>query len=192
MNMDSRPSKTQFTLNQTDTNKGVSLFILPAVLLLSIPFLLIWNNNILLNIKHILITKIYITLPILITGIIIHELLHGLTWALFAKGGIKSIKFGFSKNNYAPYCHCTVPIRLKYYIFGGLLPAVVLGFLPIILSWFTGNLAIFLFGVVFCIAAGSDILICCKLRNLNMDAFVQDFPDKPGCYLIPDKFENKN
>jgi hypothetical protein len=187
-----KSTKTEFTLNQRDTNKKVFLYILPSILLLSIPYLLFWDKGILLNIKHILITKIFITLPVLIVGIIIHELLHGLSWAIFAKGGIKSIKFGFSKNNFAPYCHCTIPIRLKYYIFGGLLPVAVLGILPLIISWFTGNTALFLFGVVFCIAAGSDILICWKLRNINMRTYIQDFSDKPGCYLIPDETETNN
>jgi len=185
------PNKTEFTLNNSQTNKKLLFYIGPFVLLLSIPYLVFWNDNILENIKDILIAKVYITLPVIIAGIIIHELLHGMVWAVFVKGGIKSIKFGFSKNNFTPYCHCKVPIKLKYYICGGIMPALILGILPMIISWFNGNTAMFLFGVVFCLAAGSDILICLMLRRINPDIFIQDFHDKPGCYIVEDAKDTK-
>jgi hypothetical protein len=173
----------EFTLKPGETEKKTLLFIVPLIILFSLPFL-IFHNNVFYNIKNILIDNFLISLPVLIAGIIFHELLHGLTWAILSTKGFRSVGFGLSKSNFTPYCHCKVPIKLKYYIWGGIMPALVLGFLPLIVSWFTGNTAAFLFGLVYSLAAGSDILICWKLRKTNLNALVQDFPDKTGCYLV--------
>jgi len=70
------------------------------------------------------------------------------------------------------------------------MPALILGILPSLISWFTGNLALLLFGMVFTIGAGSDLLICWKLRKVNMNSLVQDSPDKTGCYLIENEAQN--
>jgi len=185
-----KSTNTEITLNQSETNKKILLYIFPIVLFLALPYLLFWNKIILKYFKIILIEDFYITLLALIGGIIFHELLHGFTWAILSKKGVKSVKFGFSKINLSPYCHCKFPIKLKYYICGGLMPALILGILPSLISWFTGNLALLLFGMVFTIGAGSDLLICWKLRKVNMNSLVQDSPDKTGCYLIENEAQN--
>lgn len=177
----------EFTLKPGESKKKTLLIIAPVIVLLSLPFLFIYKNKYSNDFTNILIDNFYITLLVLISGIICHELLHGLTLIALSKNGFKTISFGISKKNFTPYCHCKVPIKVKYYIWGSIMPALVLGFLPIIISWFTGNTATFLFGMVFGQAAGSDILICWKLRKINKNALVQDFPDKTGCYLVEEE-----
>ena len=55
------------------------------------------------------------------------RLVHGLTWALFVKERLHAIKFGVLWKYLTPYCHCKVHLRVKHYIAGAIMPAVVLG-----------------------------------------------------------------
>ena len=181
----------EFTISPGEINRALIFIFIPSMVVLSLPFMILWRHHILLNFKHILIDKFWLALPVFISGVIFHELLHGLTWALFADGGIKSVKFGFSKMTLTPYCHCKKPIRVKYYICGGLLPVIVLGVVPLLISMLTGNAAFYIFGLFFSLAAASDILICWKVRKLKSDAMVQDFPDKPGCHLVTEELDTK-
>jgi hypothetical protein len=174
----------EFTLKPGESEKKIFLFIVPLIIILSLPFSFINKNRLYNDFINIIIDNFLITLPVLIAGIIFHELFHGLTWSILSKKGFSIISFGISKINFTLYCHCKAPIKLKYYIWGGIMPFLLLGLLPLVVSWFTGNTALFLFGVVFSLASGSDILICWKLRKVNKNVLVQDFPDKTGCYLV--------
>lgn len=174
----------EFSVNLAELNRKLFLIILPIALILCIPFFILYDTKIFEQAYIILVDNFFISLGTILAGMLIHELIHGLVWALFVKNACKSIKFGFSKHNFSPYCHCMEPIKLKYYIWGGIMPAFVLGFIPIVISWFTGLIAFMFFGFVFSLAAGSDIIICWKLRNENFHILIQDFPDKPGCYFI--------
>ena len=42
---------------------------------------------------------------LMFVGIVVHELIHGLTWACYAKSGWKSISFGVMWKLLTPYCH---------------------------------------------------------------------------------------
>ena len=48
-----------------------------------------------------------ITFLFAIVGIVVHELIHGLTWACYAKSGWKSISFGVMWKMLTPYCRRT-------------------------------------------------------------------------------------
>ena len=42
----------------------------------------------------------------LLVLIVVHELIHGAFWAIFAKNHLKSIEFGFMAQYLTPYCCC--------------------------------------------------------------------------------------
>ena len=75
--------------------------------------------------------------------IIVHELIHGVSRAMYAKSGWKSISFGFIAKNLTPYCACNDPLTKFAYIFGAMMPAVILGFIPGIISIVIGNAYVF-------------------------------------------------
>lgn len=174
----------EYTLKPGETEKKTMLFVLPLAILFGLPFFLIQGKDFFLDFKLIVIDQFFISFPVVLLGILLHEMLHGISWVICSKKGFRAIVFGLSKKNLTPYCHCRFPIQLKHYIRGGIIPALLLGLMPIVISWFIGNTGIFLFGMVFSLGAGSDILICWKLRKLPKDCMVQDFPDKTGCYLV--------
>lgn len=124
-----------------------------------------------------------IVIIIIIAGIVMHELIHGLTWSQFTDKGFKSIKFGIKWKMLTPYCHCKEPLQVKHYILGTLMPAIILGFLPAVLSFIFGSTGLLLIGIFFTVAASGDFLIVYLLRNESRNALVQDHPSQVGCFI---------
>lgn len=119
----------------------------------------------------------------IILGIILHELIHGITWALFTKRGFKSIKFGVLWKYLTPYCHCKEPLKMKHYLLGAVAPAILLGFIPAIWGLTAGSFKMMSFGQIFILAAIGDFMIIKLLVGEPLDIYVQDHPSEAGCYL---------
>ena len=102
-------------------------------------------------------------LAILFALIVIHELIHGLSWAIFAEQHWKNNEFGFMKQYLTPYCTCGVPLSRGQYIFGALMPLVLLGIIPMILGILAASMPVLLMGIVMADSAAGDILIVWKI-----------------------------
>ena len=159
-------------------SKLALLLFVGFALLFGLPFYLIWKPVLAFSWQSILIFCV-----LFILGVVIHELIHGLIFGLFAKSGFKSIRFGVLWEYLTPYCHCNEPIKLKYYIFGALMPVLILGFLPATVSIFNGSLMLLVLGVIFISAAAGDFYVVWILRKESMNVFVQDHPSEPGCFI---------
>ena len=116
-------------------------------------------------------------------GIALHELIHGLTWALFVKERLRAIKFGVIWKYVIPYCHCKVNLKVKHYIVGAISLAIILGILPTLWAFITGNIMFFFLGVYFIVAASGDYLIIYLLRNESSNSYVKDHETLPGCII---------
>ena len=101
-----------------------------------------------------------ISLLVMLLLIVVHELIHGITWAAFTKERFQSIEFGVIWKMLTPYCTCKEPLKRIPYILGGIMPCIVLGFIPCIISWFTHSFWLLIIGVFMILAAGGDVLIC--------------------------------
>ena len=75
----------------------------------------------------------------LVSGIFLHEALHGLGWVFFTKGGFKSLKFGFTEHEMAPYAHCREPLPVFAYRLGIVLPGILLGVVPALAGIISGH-----------------------------------------------------
>lgn len=177
-------NQKEFSLTNHEIRKNTILYILPFTVLLSAPYLAFWDIFLLEKLEFILISNFYLSLLVFISGILLHEFIHGLSCAISGKKGFKHVKFGISKKNLTPYCHYNKAIKLKYYLWALIMPTLILGWLPLILSWFTGNFALFLYGLTFTLLAAADLLMFGKLIKLDKNILVKDFPDKPGCKLV--------
>ncbi len=184
--------KEKLTINLIWANVFGILIIIPIVLLYGLPYYLIWGNSITRqSLKDLLsgISSGYLVIGtllfflIIIVGIILHELIHGLTWARYTKKGLKSIKFGVLWTMFTPYCHCKEPLQVRQYIIGAITPAIFLGFIPAFISIVIGNLELLVFGIFFTMAAGGDFLIINQLRKEKMDNLVQDHSSEAGCIV---------
>lgn len=115
-----------------------------------------------------------------IIGIVLHELIHGFTWLLFIKWRVRNIRFGIMWKYFTPYCHCKVPLKVKHYIIGALMPAFILGIIPTIIAFLAGSIMLFFLGVNFIVAASGDFLITYMLINENGSNYVLDHDSLPG------------
>jgi len=181
--------KEKLTIDLVWANIFGILILIPIVIIFGLPYYFLWNPK--MDLKTLIDGLMpqdiaFIGLYIfggLILGIIVHELIHGITWARFSKNGFKSIKFGVLWKMLTPYCHCKEPLKVRQYIIGAITPAIILGFIPSILAIIIGNFGLLIFGMFFTMAAGGDFLIINSIRKENKDDLVQDHPSEAGCFI---------
>lgn len=180
------------TIDLGKANGYALLSIIPIGLLNILPYYLVWGKLVSIDTLkeiHPLVVMGYCLLyiAVMFIGVIVHELIHGATWAIFAKKGFRSMKFGILKEYYTPYCHCKEPLQVKAYTIGAIMPAVILGFIPSIIAISIGSFGLLLFGIFFTIAAMGDFMIIYLIYRESKNTWVQDHPSEAGCYLLKNK-----
>ena len=126
---------------------------------------------------------------LLVVLIVVHELLHGLTWSLFSEHHFKDIEFGFMKEYLTPYCTCMTPLSKSQYIWGALMPCIILGILPTALGILLGSSLLFWIGIIMILAAGGDIMIVIKVmafkkQSESKEILVYDHPTQAGSVIL--------
>lgn len=116
-------------------------------------------------------------------GIVVHELLHGFTWMVAGRKPLQAMKYGVQWKTGTPYAHSTEPLPAWAYRLGVLMPALVLGFAPMLAGLATANGWLLFFGVIFTIAAGGDFLVLWLLRGVDGRSLVADHPENAGCFV---------
>ena len=162
---------------------AVAIMIVAAIVLI-VPFFLIWGGR---KPTMELIgspTQWAILAMTSIVGIVLHELIHGITWTFYAPSGWKSISFGVMWKMLTPYCHCDEPMHISGYMMGAMMPCVVLGIIPSIVAMFIGYLPLLAWGVFFISAAAGDIWMTWLLTKENPKSMVLDHPSEAGFYII--------
>ncbi|HRS51439.1 MAG TPA: DUF3267 domain-containing protein [Candidatus Marinimicrobia bacterium] len=172
------------------------LIIIPTGIIFGLPYYFLWEPKI--DIKQLIGNLgsqiagrgFILVIIILIIGIVLHELIHGITWAIFTKQGFKSLKFGVVWKMLTPYCHCKEVLNVKQYRIGSILPAIILGIVPSIIAILTGNFGLLIFGMLFTVASGGDFLTINLIRKENSTDLVLDHPSEIGCFIYR-KIEEK-
>ncbi|MDH6304955.1 hypothetical protein M2459_001692 [Parabacteroides sp. PF5-5] len=116
-------------------------------------------------------------------AIVIHELIHGICFALFVKNGFKSVHFGVKWKALTPYCHCTESLNANQYRITLLMPTIILGIIPTIIAYIINDYSTVLFGCVMIAAGTGDFFSIWLLRGLNKNILLKDHPEKIG-FLI--------
>ncbi|MDD2243625.1 MAG: DUF3267 domain-containing protein [Dysgonamonadaceae bacterium] len=175
-------------INLEDANKFGFRIMWPLFLGLLVPYLIIYWNDIIYNFtegwsfsRYMIDTLIIIIASFI--GIILHELIHAITWMIAAKKGLKTIKFGIIWKTISPYCHCTEPMKIKHYRLGAIMPAIILGVFPLVTSYITGCFLYFFFGFLFILGAIGDFLVIQILYNEKRNDYALDHPTEAGCYV---------
>lgn len=114
--------------------------------------------------------------------ILLHELIHGICFAVFAKKRFKSIRFGIMWSHLAPYCHCEDAITAKQYRIVLLMPTLLLGFLPMLTGLIVGNFLVFFAGVMLVWGGVGDITAYFLTKKVSGDTLIVDHPNKVGFY----------
>lgn len=103
--------KVKLTIDLVWANIFGVIILIPIALIYGIPYYFIWGNGFTkegLKESVASTSPWYFLLVVLffMVGIVLHELIHGLTWARYTSHGFKSIKFGVLWKMLTPYCHC--------------------------------------------------------------------------------------
>ena len=117
----------------------------------------------------------------LVLGIVVHELIHGITWMLLTHKGFSHLSFGFLPGGV--YCHIDVPMPKRHYVIGALMPLLLEGIIPTLVAFCIGSTFWLLMGIVFIVSAIGDIMIVWSIRKEPSDVLVYDHPSEAGCYV---------
>ena len=178
-----------YTLSLDRLNVVALFFIIPVLLVFGLPFYLLWGENVLtaLRFRSLLFLVLFI-----ISGVVIHELLHGVVWALFSKRGFRSVHFGIKWEFLTPYCHCTEPLRVWQYILGAIAPVLFMGLLPAVWALVKGNTLVMFFGIFYIWTAAGDLLAIWILRRFDRNQLIYDHPEELGFILSGEQPEEEN
>ena len=179
--MENHIEQKEYTMSAGKAN-ALSLFLfIPLALLSWIPYFLIWGKSFFKPeyAKPFLFGLNICTVAFLVS-IVLHELIHGFCWSLFARNGWKSIHFGVVWKYLLPYCHCREPLTAKQYRIGLLMPTILLGVFPVIYGLITGSFYAIFYGSLMLLAGGGDLLVFLMMRHLDNETCVKDHPSKIG------------
>ena len=144
-----------------------------------IPFNLIWGQDPLMA----SFTNPSIIVPALIL-VVIHELLHAITWKFAGGLAFRDFKFGVMWKTLSPYCHATKPMTARAYRIGAIMPGIVLGLFPIVMGTLIGEGFLTVLGALLTAGAVGDVYILWLLRQVPQSTFVIDHPTRAGCIIL--------
>lgn len=123
-------------------------------------------------------------LVVIVLGIVVHELIHALTWMVIGGRDFSAIKFGFQWKTLTPYAHLKEPMEVNVYRLSVFMPGLLLGILTYVLSLIFADGNLFWFSLIHTSAAGGDFLILWLIHNVKAGSLVEDHPTNAGCYVI--------
>ncbi|HIY01779.1 MAG TPA: DUF3267 domain-containing protein [Candidatus Blautia faecipullorum] len=114
---------------------------------------------------------------IIAVSVVIHELLHGLGWALSSAKGWNVVHFNI--NAMMPSCACKAALNKKQYLIGVLTPFVILGLGSVLFVFiYPGTISLLTMMVNF-IASGADLVIAFNVLK-EQDSLLIDHPTEAG------------
>lgn len=181
--------KKDYSFNYSEMNYfNIALFVISFLLFTGI-FILLWGPKHTWNDANEYIFDAFITIPVLVVGIFLHEGIHAITLLIFSDTKLKDLKAGVNWINFTPFIHCRHAIPVFLYRISTAAPALILGFMPIFAGVITGFFPLLFFGIIFIVTAGADILSIWKLRKVNGKYLASDHPDRAGCVVFENPFE---
>jgi hypothetical protein len=111
---------------------------------------------------------------IYISGIIIHELIHGIFAAVYSPNGFKNVKFGFSLKSLIAYCYLDELMKVKHFKIVSIMPFIILGIIPLIFGIIIKHAFIIKFGILFSVGSIGDLIVFYWLCKENNNYMVKD------------------
>lgn len=179
--------KEDLSVSMARANVVGPLLVLPPVLALYLAYGALWGFGFRLKIGGLgdLVALYAVGALAFVSGVVAHELLHGLSFVLIGGQPLGDVKLiGFQRETLTPYSHCKVPVGARVYRWAVAMPGLVLGVAPSLLGIATGDGRVMLFGLFFLFAAAGDALILWLIRAVGSDKLVEDHPERAGCYVI--------
>lgn len=165
------------TMSVLDANIYGTLIAIPFALPILILFLIKGN------VFTVEMWNFILAYVIVIALIVVHELIHGITWAAFVENGWKSISFGFIKEYLTPYCSCNQPMKKHQIIIGAFMPTLLLGIIPGVIAVLNGSTMLLIVALFMIFGGCGDLLVIFKLlcyRSKSKDTLYIDHPYEVG------------
>ena len=116
-------------------------------------------------------------IAIIAISVVIHELLHGVGWAVASGKGWNVVRFNI--NAMMPSCACKAALEKKQYLIGVLSPFVLLGFGSVLfILIYPGTVSLLTMMVNF-VAAGADLMIAVNVLKEG-ESLIVDHPTEAG------------
>lgn len=176
--------KTDLSVSMTAANVLSMLLALPLTIVLAGLYLLRWGGQFRIELFAGGPKDLMVFLVAFFAGIMVHELIHALSWMVFGRQPRSAIHFGVDKKTLSPYAHCKEPLAVNGYRLGTLMPGLLMGILPALAAVVTGSGWLLGFGLLFTLTAGGDFLILWLIRKVPGGRMVEDHPTRAGCYVI--------
>jgi Putative zincin peptidase len=180
-------SKINRTISMGRANLLSVGLIIPVFVLPSILFMWIWGLKQLINGLETLYDRPLILILGFALLVVLHELIHGLTWQWTSGSTWQDVKYGFKWKTLTPYAHLKKPIDIRPYRWGAAMPGILTGLLPLLIGLVIGSGAWLIVGMMMTAAAGGDMMILWLLRKDNSPVLVEDHPSEAGCYILVEK-----
>lgn len=171
--------KHDITISVKDANTKSLIYAMPLILIFMTIYVL--RNGIKgLTASGIEIALIYILTLVLI---VVHELIHGITWSWFTKKGWEAISFGVIWKMVTPYCTCNEPLSKRTYITGALAPLMTLGILPAFVAVIIGSPVLLWVSQIMILGACGDIymsVLIARFKEMGNETIFMDHPYEVG------------
>lgn len=132
--------------------------------------------------------KVYLYVIITVAGLALllalHEVLHAIFAIIFGKLKLKDIKFGVNLKQGMLYCHMEKPVKVIAYRLAIILPVIITGIIPLIISSIFGNIFLVLLFSFMVSGGAGDVVMFFSLAGLDNDTQILDHPSAPAYYLL--------
>jgi hypothetical protein len=163
-----------------DINKATILSVGLMLILFSVGSVIFYAVNRKFDFFNFQVLPFFVSFVILI---FIHEMIHGACWVIFAPGSFKDIEFGIMKPSFSPYCTCLVPVKKWQYLVGVMMPGLVLGVIPFIVSILMANQVVMFMSCAMIAVAAGDMMIfrnIARYKSRAKDIVYIDHPTDAG------------
>ncbi|OTO01322.1 DUF3267 domain-containing protein [Enterococcus sp. 5B3_DIV0040] len=175
--------KTDLTVSILAANLFAILVMAPFMLLaLGVFYLLVPSYDVTFTAWH----GVFM-FAVAIVLIVLHELIHGLTWGYFAKKHFRSIDFGVIWSMVTPYCTCEEPLKRWQYILGAMMPTLVIGVGLTGYACISHSIFWLCLAELMLLSGGGDFLIIYKIllhKSRGKQAYYYDHPYECGLVVF--------
>lgn len=181
--MTAGPGSADATMSVARANAIALLWLPVSAVLAAAPFLLVWGYQRLAAAPPRL-PPVLAGLALMAALVLVHELLHAAGFLLIARAPRAQVRVGFQRRTLTPYACCRIPMTAASYRAAALLPALVLGGLPVLAAWAVGSATLLLWGWFMLALAGGDVAAVWAMRRVPGGALVEDDQARVGCRVL--------
>ncbi len=125
----------------------------------------------------------------LLVGTYVHELIHATSFRRIGGASKAAVGIGVHWKVLTPYAWCKEPIPASAYRWTAVLPGILLGIIPFVVSLIVTEAWLGIWGVFFTLAASGDFLVLWLIRDLAPATWIIDHPSRCGCAIVEGEIE---